>query len=423
MELLYVGGFLSRAAYELELSDIHTAWASAADGTPDSRPPPELQDRLQDRFLHTLKFFAFHHTTPSSKVGRLLEDSFYGSSTVPLRMLSSVGVREASDIKEHDPIFTEFLKDVPMLPQSVIHECGRTIKTLQNQGMISPVTVSDVLHDLRQRQLNKEELVSCLRWWIGLKQDSSAINLAQLLEVSVFSNADGSILPLSSVRYFVDPQTLGGRIPQDSPLANSLLPQDIAKQFTPAELSSFGWQEFTVDDDDALLEARISMVAARRRFIDDSNRSSCPRAHPPHYSTTMRYVAIRSVLPHVNNTLEPPSPASRKKSLQSGAPPPGSSSPGPPIIPSVEMPDPKPTSDDPASSEGNRRIIREWFRKVMTKRSHNRTPRRTPSDASPQPGIPSKTKAAPQNEKPSTMSPGKRSAVSVPFSVEEGTDI
>lgn len=241
-----MGGFLSRAAYDLELSYIHTAWASAAHGTPNSRPSPELQDRLQERFLHTLKFFAFHHSTPASEVGRLLEDSFYGCSTAPLRMLSSVGVREASDIKEHDPVFTEFLKDVPMLPQSVIDECGRTIKTLQNQGMISPVTFSDVLHDLRQRQLNKEELVSCLRWWIGLKQNSSAINMAQLLEVSVFNNVDGSILPLSSVRYFVDSRTLGGHIPQDSPLPNSLLPQDIAEQFVPAELSSFGWQEFTV---------------------------------------------------------------------------------------------------------------------------------------------------------------------------------
>ena len=236
---------MSRTAYELELSDIHTAWASATEGTPNSRPSPELQDRLQARFLHALKFFAFHHSTPSSEVGRLLEDSFYGCSTASLRMLSSVGVREASDIKEHDPIFTEFLKDVPMLSQLVIHECGRTIKTLQNQGMISPVTFSDVLHDLRQRQLNKEELVSCLRWWIGLKEDSSAINMTQLLDASVVSNVDGTILPLSSVQYYVDSRTLGSHIPQDSPLPTSLLPQDIAKQFAPAELSSFGWQEFT----------------------------------------------------------------------------------------------------------------------------------------------------------------------------------
>lgn len=237
---------MSRAAYDLELADIHAAWPSAADGTPNSWPSPESQDRLQDRSLHTLKFFTFHHSTPSSEVGRLLAASFYGCSAAPLRMLSSVGVRGASDIKEYDPVFTEFLRDVPMLPQPVIHECDRTIKTLQNQGMISPVTFSDVLHDLRRHQLNAEELVSCLRWWIGLEQDSLATNLTQLLDVIVFSNVDGSILPLSSVRYFVDSRTLGSHIPQDSPLPTSLLPQDIAKQFTPAELSSFDWQEFTV---------------------------------------------------------------------------------------------------------------------------------------------------------------------------------
>ena len=139
----------------------------------------------------------------------------------------------------------------------------------------------------------------------------------------------------------------------------------------------------------------------------------------------MRYVAIRSFLPHVNNTLEPPSPASRENSLESGAALPGSctielhSSPGPPMISSVEMPDPKPTSDESASSEGNRRTFGEWFRTAMTKHRQNRRPRRT-SDASPQSGTPSQTKATPQNEKASTMSPGKRQAVSVPFSVDAG---
>ena len=164
------------------------------------------------------------------------------------------------------------------------------------------------------------------------------------------------------------------------------------------------------------------MVAARRRFTDGDNRSNCLRAHPSHYSTTMRYVAIRSFVLHVNNTLEPPSPASRENSLESDVPPPDSftaephSSPEPPMIPSVEMPGPKPTFDDRASYEGNRRT--KWFGKVITKRSRNRTPRQTPSDACSQSGIPSQTQATPQDEKPSTMSPGKRLAVSVPFSVD-----
>jgi hypothetical protein len=181
------------------------------------------------------------------------------------------------------------------------------------------------------------------------------------------------------------------------------------------------------DDDDALLEARIRTVAVRRRFTDGGDRSSCPRAHPPHYSTTMRYVVIPSLLPRIDNTLEPPSPESRENPLESGAPPPDlspsklHSSAGPQMIPSVEIPDPKLTSVNPTSSEGNRRSVRGWFRKVMTTRSHNRTPRQTPSDASPQSGIPSQTTLP--NEKPSTMAPGRRQKVSVPFSADTGAQI
>ena len=175
-----------------------------------------------------------------------------------------------------------------------------------------------------------------------------------------------------------------------------------------------------------MLCLRYEYGSCRRRFTDGGNRSSCPPAHPPHYSTTMRYVAIRSFLPRVNNTLEPPSPESLENPLESGAPPPGSSpanphsSPVPPMIPSVEMHDPKPTSDNPASSEENGRTIGRWFRKVMTKRSPDRTPRQTPSEASPQSGIPSQTKATPPKEKPSTMAPGKRQQVSMPSSDEIG---
>ena len=173
-------------------------------------------------------------------------------------------------------------------------------------------------------------------------------------------------------------------------------------------------------DDDALLEVRIS-IALPRRFTDDDDRSSCPRAHLPHYSITMRYVVIKSLVPRVNNTLKPPSPESRENPLESGAPAPGTSpakphsSPGPPIIPCVEMPDRKPTPDNPASSEWNRRSVLGWFRKVMTKRSHHQTAHQTPSEVPSQSGIASQTKATPPNEKPSTMSPGKRQAVSVPL--------
>ncbi|KAG8215924.1 hypothetical protein J3R82DRAFT_7898 [Butyriboletus roseoflavus] len=251
-ELLYVGGFLARTAYELELSNIQNLWEGAAksNGSPDFRPPEELEGWLLQRFIHVLKFFTFHHSTPSSEVSRLLETSFYGCSTLSLRLLSSTGIREAPDIKEFDPVFSKFLKHLPVLPQTVIQEGAHTIKALQAQGMLSPITFVDVLQELRKHPLSEEELVACLKWWTSLKQDSTDVNMAQirvqLLSAAVLSSADGRVLPLSSVQYFINTKTLGTHIPFDGPLPVTLMPLNVTKHFTPLELTNFNWAEFTI---------------------------------------------------------------------------------------------------------------------------------------------------------------------------------
>lgn len=253
-ELLYVGGFLARTAYELELSNIQNLWEGAAksNGTQDFRPPQELEDWLLQRFIHVLKFFTFHHSTPSSEVSQLLETSFYGCSTLPLKLLSSAGVRGALDIKEFDPVFSKFLKHLPVLPQPVIQEGARTIKALQAQGMLSSITFLDVLQELRQHPLNEEELIACLKWWTSLGQDHTDVNMAQtrvqLLNAAVLSGADGKVLPLSSVQYFINTKTLGTHIPLDGPLPFTLMPLNITKHFTPPELKGFNWCEFTIVD-------------------------------------------------------------------------------------------------------------------------------------------------------------------------------
>jgi hypothetical protein len=248
-ELLYIGGFLSRAVYELELSKIRDAWEGAAgfDGTADFRPPAELQDTLHQQFLHILKFFTFHRSTPSAKVARLLEAAFYGCSTAPLRLLSPAGVRSAPEIKEYNLALAKFLKYLPMLPQYVIQECPHIIEALPDQHKISPITFLDVLQDLRKHALNREELVACLQWWMSRK-DGSAHNTVQLLSEITLGNANGTSLHLSSVECFIGSESLKARIPLDGPLPASLMPLGVTTRFTPTDLTSFGWQEFTIVD-------------------------------------------------------------------------------------------------------------------------------------------------------------------------------
>ena len=248
-ELLYIGGFLSRAVYDLELSKIRNAWERAAgfDGSPEFRPPAELQDALHQQFLHILKFFTFHRSTPSANVGRLLEAAFYGCSTAPLMLLSTAGVRSASEIKKRDLALAKFLKYLPMLPQCVIQECSHLIEALPDRHKISPIMLSDVLQDLRRHALNQEELIACLRWWTSRK-DGSAHNTTQLLSQITLGDANGALLHLSTIKHFIGSESPKARIPLDGPLPASLMPIDISTRFTPTDLMSFGWQEFTIVD-------------------------------------------------------------------------------------------------------------------------------------------------------------------------------
>ncbi|KAL4076679.1 hypothetical protein V8B97DRAFT_2021990 [Scleroderma yunnanense] len=255
-ELVYVGGFLCRMAYDLELANIDDLWngATKSSGASAFRPNPELEDWLRQRFIHVLKFFTFHTSTPSSEVSRLLETAFYGCSTYPPKLLSSAGVRSASDIRELDPAFSQFLKHLPILPDAVVKEGALMVRALQSRGMISSITFHDVLSELRQHPLNEEELVACLKWWNNLPSGSPGVDMetirTELLNAAILclSNGDGRVLPLSSVQFFINARTLGAHIPLDAPLPVSLTPLSITKHFLPAQLNAFGWKELTIVD-------------------------------------------------------------------------------------------------------------------------------------------------------------------------------
>ncbi|KAI6101844.1 hypothetical protein F5141DRAFT_272169 [Pisolithus sp. B1] len=238
-ELLYVGGFLCRVVYELELSEIQKLWEKAAAGKPQS---PKLHDQ---RFLHLLKFFTFHHSTPSAKVVELLAHSFYGCSTLPLRVLSSVGVRGTPDVRAFNPVLVEFLKFVPMLSEDVTQNCALFVAKLPDQHKIRTITPSDVLGDLRRHALDVEELAACLRWWITPGRDDLSSRAVDLLDVVTLRGTGGTIR-LASITYFIDPKVLGLYIPPNGPLPLSLIPLGISRHFSYEELAGFGWKEFTV---------------------------------------------------------------------------------------------------------------------------------------------------------------------------------
>ncbi|KAI6111931.1 hypothetical protein EV401DRAFT_1867822 [Pisolithus croceorrhizus] len=215
-ELLYVGGFLCRVVYELELSEVQRLWEEAAAGIPQS---PKLHDQY---FLYLLKFFTIHRSTPSTKVAEWLAHSFYGCSALPLKVLSSIGVRGAPDVRAFDPVLAKFLKSLPMLSEDVTQNCAHFIAQLPDRHKIRTITPSDVLEYLCHHVLGTEELVACLRWWITPRNDSSS-RTADLLDVAALRGTGGT-MRLASITCFIDPKVLGLHIPPNGPLPLSLIP-------------------------------------------------------------------------------------------------------------------------------------------------------------------------------------------------------
>ncbi|KAF9484470.1 hypothetical protein BDN70DRAFT_910674 [Pholiota conissans] len=254
-ELLYVGGLLSRATYEFELSTIRDQWEASSSGL---RPPErEIQERLRVRVIHALQFFMFYTSTPSPDVSSLMEAAFFAcSSDGHFPIVTSKGIRDIKDVRLPDPSFAGFLKDLPTLPDEVVVKAPGMISALQARGLIKAINFSDVLQELQSRPLSEDEFVACLNWWIEIFKESDRSRLlpirtqvinAVVISIGKEASSSQKIIPLASIRSFINSRSPSGNIPLEAPLPESLLPVSVSRLFRPDVLSAcFPWTELSL---------------------------------------------------------------------------------------------------------------------------------------------------------------------------------
>lgn len=185
-----------------------------------------------------------------------MENAFFTCATThPFSIISSEGVRSASQVYVLDPEFSGFLKRLPVISEDIVNGAKTMVAALRARGMIKNITFVDVLSELRLRPLSETEAVACLKWWVGVTKQGDNAKLgqgrSQLLETLVVSipGPPEKFMKLSDARTFLNSRTGGAIIPTDGPLPSTLLPTSITRSFDPVVLSSvFPWKQLSIVD-------------------------------------------------------------------------------------------------------------------------------------------------------------------------------
>lgn len=242
-ELLWVGGYLARLIYELEMQEIQTLWSTT------SVADTEVRARLLARGLHVVRFFSFRPTTPSAMVGQGMEMSFYASGidNKSLPIVSTSGILPINQVRLPSTELKKFLSDLAVITPSTLDEAPRFVARLREQHLLKEVGLEDVVKALGSKPLNEKETVDCLAWWqnVATVEGYTPQIRSRLLDAAVLVQDNGKIVPLSIIETFVKPQT--SSIPTDMPLPSHTLPYTTTKELRGATIyNTFGWTELTL---------------------------------------------------------------------------------------------------------------------------------------------------------------------------------
>jgi len=261
-ELLHIGGYLSRVAYETELANISRLYSAAMQTSSSalSGPDANLTTWLQSRCLHALKFFTFRPSTPSPEVSRIMQSAFFSASDL-FSIFSSAGVKSASEVRIRSPEMDKFVKALATLPKEIQDGAPDVITLLQGRNMIRQITFEDIIAEMRGRCFEEEEMIECLKWRANLPRQAAfdAHFKDQFLGAGVFRIAgkkvDGketaeeeSIVPLARITTYVNP---AGLVPLDGPFPSTTLPLQFStsKGLAPTVFPElFGWFQFSIND-------------------------------------------------------------------------------------------------------------------------------------------------------------------------------
>jgi Protein of unknown function (DUF3684) len=184
--------------------------------------------------IHLMNTFTFNATTPSARVGNYIEETFLASSKDgTILLLTSRGVRRSNHVRiaSRD---VPFLINTPILSDSLSIGAPEFISRLKEADILNTLTWQDVKKELNGRPLSVSHTIQFLKWILEEKLPYEQIK--ELLSIGLVACGEdsGKIVNLGYITAFVVP----GKIPVDGGLPPYVLPLEIGRCFTAADLKT-----------------------------------------------------------------------------------------------------------------------------------------------------------------------------------------
>ncbi|CAG8758755.1 10599_t:CDS:10, partial [Gigaspora margarita] len=233
-EMLCSIGTLCRVLYEDEMNQISQLYQHNSG---------ENQLMLEERSARVLSHFTFEQSTPDAKIGNIIEAQFYRCCSSQLSILSTHGVKAISLIRLPNPEMDVFIKTVPVVPEIMINKCGPFFHRANIiLKLIEKISINDVFLELRNRSLDKDEMIALMKWWIT--QNFSITDHDNLMQLAIVT-IENKTLHLKNIRHFQNP----GIISPGLDVPSNVLPYVISQHFNNknwTELSLSTWAQYIV---------------------------------------------------------------------------------------------------------------------------------------------------------------------------------
>ncbi|KAI5283857.1 hypothetical protein KEM55_001323, partial [Ascosphaera atra] len=114
--------------------------------------------------VYIMNQFTFHESTPSSRVGEIIVDSFWTSDRDAFfEVLSTRGVLPTSQIRVA-PKDLSFMENIPSIPDEVMTGAKEFVRRLTDFGLVTEISIGDIRRELENNALTSQQLSEFLRW-------------------------------------------------------------------------------------------------------------------------------------------------------------------------------------------------------------------------------------------------------------------